>query len=401
VRVVDQLSVVSAIVFGVTVSDLVLNPHLLIQPIAVNGRVAAYSLVAPVKGRGRLQNTIKVSDADEHVIHVLKGLVSASTDVEVSASAFRLLADIGVLLREDEISRCVKFSCHFGGDNELAPTSLALNVDFACFPFADFVERKRELARVLEPCAQILLVADPVSGARYPYWIDDREYALLKRLQFGAVFPTDLDSADVRHLIHANILVNRRAVATARRRLSAAVAQFARYGYAELPQLLPSLQFAALRSYYQNLLDEGHVPNRDDQVQFRFALHNEPLMQYYHRQLCSLFSRIAGKPIKPSYGYLASYRRGAMLKKHRDREQCEFTASLLLDYVAMPTDDLGWPLYLELPGIKKQITIEQTPGDCVLFSGCTQPHYRREFRGERSTSLFFHYVDKEFSGSLL
>jgi hypothetical protein len=67
----------------------------------------------------------------------------------------------------------------------------------------------------------------------------------------------------------------------------------------------------------------------------------------------------------------------------------------------MPTDDSIWPLYLELQGSGEQVAIEQMPGDCVLFTGCALPHYRHKLRAERSTSLFFHFVDEVFSGSLL
>jgi hypothetical protein len=146
-------------------------------------------------------------------------------------------------------------------------------------------------------------------------------------------------------------------------------------------------------------LNEGHVAVCDRQVDLRFSQHNEPLMLYYHRQLCGLFACITRQAIKPSYGYFASYRHGAVLKKHIDRRQCKFTASLLLDYVAASPDDQAWPLYLELP-TGEQVDIRLEPGGCVLYGGCELPHYRDTFRGQRSTSFFLHYVDEDFSGQL-
>jgi hypothetical protein len=40
------------------------------------------------------------------------------------------------------------------------------------------------------------------------------------------------------------------------------------------------------------------------------------------------------------------------------------------------------------------------PEDGLLFRGGELPHYRHALRGERSTSLFLHYVDESFSGTL-
>lgn len=383
-------------------SDLVLNPHLRIRRIVVDGRVTAYSLSAPVKGRGRLVHTVEIAGADPEVLHVLRGLMDADADVEVSESIFPSLSNFGVLVSEGEVSNLVRFSCHLDGDEEQAvPPSLAVNLAFTCNPLPNFVEQESTLARILAPGTHIALVTDPVTGARHPYWIDDREHELLQRLALGASSPMELARADVRRFARAGILVDEAVVAARRQHLAAAAAQFARHGYAELSQLLPSLQMAALRRYYEDLLREGHTFHQDSQVQSRYALHNEVLMQYYHRQLRGVFSQVVGRSIKPSYGYFASYRRGATLKKHCDREQCTFTASLLLDYVAVPTDDSTWPLYLELQASGEQVAIEQVPGDCVLFTGRALPHYRRELRAERSTSLFFHYVDEVFSGSLL
>jgi hypothetical protein len=381
-------------------SELILNPNLRVRQVITDGRVTGYSLIAPVKGRGRLQSTIEIADASADVLAVLRGLVDADTDIEVDEASYAPLADLGVLVHRHEVSSPVTFSCRLDADDELETASLRVNPDIAVMPFADFVRREPGLAHALEPCEQIVLVGDPVTGARYPHWIDDRESALLQRLIPGAPPPPHLDGTALGRLAGAGILITSHAVASARQRACAAAAQFARHGYAELPQLLPRLQIAALRRYYRDLLDEGHVAEHDRQVPLRSAQHNERVMQYYHHQLCGFLGRIAGQTIKPSYGYFASYRRGATLNKHVDREQCKLTASLLLDYIAAPSDDPVWPLYLELPTTGDQIASRLGPGGCVLYRGCELPHYRYELRAERSTSFFLHYVDESFSGPL-
>lgn len=381
-------------------ANLMLNPNLRVRPVLVDGDVTAYLLVALVKGRGRLQSAVEIVRTSAHVTEVLKGLVDADADVAVDESAIAPLVDLGVLIQAREVSRQVRFSCPIEAELQIGNTGLTVNPEVEIMMFDDFARRECGWARVIDSCEQIAVVTDPVTDARWPYWLDDRDHELLKRLVPGAPPPADLDPAERGRFAAAGILIEVAAVASARQRASSAADLFARCGYAELPQVLPVSQIASLNRYYGDLLHEGHVFQHDRQVSLRHAQHNEQVMRYYHHQLCAFFARVAGRPIKPSYGYFASYRRGATLEKHRDRKQCKFTASLLLDYHTAPSDDQVWPLYLELPATGEQIAVGLEPGGCLLFSGCEQPHYRHELRGERSTSFLLHYVDETFSGSI-
>lgn len=380
-------------------SELMLNPNLCVQPVLADGRVTAYSLLALVRGRGRLHATVDIAAASPDVTRVLKGLSDADADVEVDETAFATLVDLGILVQDHEISQSVTFSCRPTARASVTPPGLTVNSQLAITAFEDFA-RVSALAGVLEPCSWIAVVTDPVTGARWPYWIGERDHELLRRLVPGGPPPAELGPAELGRLAGAGILVDADAVASARQRVDAAAAQFVRSGYVKLPGVLPAPQLIALRSYYRGLLNEGHLFPQDHHNPLRHVMPGERVMQYYHRELYGLFARVIGDPIKPSYAYFASYLRGATLAKHHDREQCKFTASLLLEYLAGPSDDQGWPLHLELPASGEQIAVHLEPGDCLLFSGCEQPHHRHELRGERSTSFLLHYVDDAFSGSL-
>lgn len=382
--------------------ELILNPNISVQSIVRDGHVVAYSVVALIKGRGRLHHTLDVAGTNTEVIDVLESLVEPGFehDVVVDLDAWSSLASLGVLIQEDEVSAPVRFACHLKGHRDLSGSAWTVNPDIAVVAFTDFVAGNAALAQVLRPCDAIALVADPVTGARYPYWLDDRDRTLLSRCTRGASLPADFPEMDASRFARVDILIDADVVAAARQRVSIAREQLARTGYAELPQLLPSSQLEALRCYYRDLVDQGHVASGDSQVPLRSARHNEPLMQYYHLQLLKYFSDVAGQELKPSYAYFASYRRSAVLKKHTDREQCKFTASVLVDYVAARSDDQVWPLSLELPANGKTIDVCLALGSAVLYRGCELPHYRREFRGERSTSFFLHYVDEAFEGRL-
>jgi hypothetical protein len=106
-----------------------------------------------------------------------------------------------------------------------------------------------------------------------------------------------------------------------------------------------------------------------------------------------------GEPVKPSYVYLASYMSGADLKKHTDREQCEFSVTLCLDFSPEPALATSWPIRLD--SSSGTVTAHQALGDGLVYRGTRVPHYRDVLpQGFTSTSLFFHYVPEDFSGRL-
>ena len=72
----------------------------------------------------------------------------------------------------------------------------------------------------------------------------------------------------------------------------------------------------------------------------------DPIGYFFHQQLTELVSGTARQPVKPSFSFFASYRPGSVLPPHRDREQCEYTLSIALDFSPEPEDKSPWPLYL-------------------------------------------------------
>jgi hypothetical protein len=127
--------------------------------------------------------------------------------------------------------------------------------------------------------------------------------------------------------------------------------------------------------------------------------YNEPVARFFHYDIAATLSAVAGESLKPSYVYLASYLSGAELKKHTDREQCEFSVTFCLDFSPEPKLATPWPIRLDTA--KGTVTVYQALGDGLAYRGTRLPHYRG-LLGERqtSTSIFFHYVRSDFTGSL-
>jgi hypothetical protein len=175
--------------------------------------------------------------------------------------------------------------------------------------------------------------------------------------------------------------------------------QFRARGYATLTDVIHPFHLGAMRRYYRCLLRTGRMKRGDSQSPRRFVAHNESVARFFHGQLTGLVRDLAGEPVKPSYSYVSAYHSGAELPRHIDRQQCEFSISLLVDYSPEPDLETQWPLILEPPD--GTVSISQALGDALVYRGRQIPHYRRRLDvGMTSTSIFFHYVRESFGGSL-
>ena len=175
--------------------------------------------------------------------------------------------------------------------------------------------------------------------------------------------------------------------------------QFRERGYVPLGNLIHPFNLAALRRYYRHAIRCGAVSLGDVQSPRRYAAHNDGVARFFHHQITNAVSAVVGEAIKPSYVYLASYLSGADLKKHIDREQCEFSVTLCLDFSPEPKLATSWPIRLDTA--EGTVTVYQALGDGLVYRGTKVPHYRDVLaEGHTSTSIFFHYVPADFSGSL-
>jgi hypothetical protein len=176
-------------------------------------------------------------------------------------------------------------------------------------------------------------------------------------------------------------------------------ASFLEKSYAPWAGLIHPFHVAALRRYYRCLIRRGMIQLGDKQSALRYVVHNEPVARFFHQQIMLAFSAVANQPLKPSYVYLASYLSGAELKKHVDREQCEFSITLSLDFSPEPELATPWPICLDTANSK--VRVHQALGDGLAYRGTRLPHYREELGpGQTSTSIFFHYVSADFEGKL-
>ena len=249
----------------------------------------------------------------------------------------------------------------------------------------------------------IAWVRDAATGSLLPFWLGPGLEVLVLSAKRGEPMSANLSAAARMWLAAAGILTPEDHAARRLREWKDAVEKaapvFRGKGYAPIADLIHPFHIAALRRYYRHLIRTGAIKLGDGQSPRRYVAYNEPVARFFHCQIAATLSAVAGQPLKPSYVYMASYLSGAELKKHTDREQCDFSVTLCLDFSPEPALETSWPIHLDTSGGTS--TVYQALGDALAYRGIRLPHYRGVLReGQTSTSIFFHYVRADFAGSL-
>ncbi len=271
-----------------------------------------------------------------------------------------------------------------------------------CQFFSNDLRRLPFVERFYSIC-DTLWALDPATNGLCPFWLGGNFLRWLGTTRPGEPPSRDMPVQVASVLRFAELLVARDYKARRQQEWVKTIAQqgafFRERGYVPLRRLLHPFYLASLRHYYRNLINTGAFRPGEGEYSSRLWMHNEVTTRFFHHQLSSVVSDITGEPAQPSYAYVCAYLGGAELPKHTDREQCEFTISLCIDFIPEPPGVTGWPLYLETKN--GPVAIQQALGDGLLFLGRELPHYRQPLPlGCTATSVFFHFVRRGFTGKL-
>ena len=91
--------------------------------------------------------------------------------------------------------------------------------------------------------------------------------------------------------------------------------------------------------------------------------------------------------LTPAYTYARVYKKGDILKRHKDRFSCEISTTLNLG-------GDNWPIYVEPSGKenKKGVKVNLKPGDML-------EHWREPFEGDECVQVFLHYNNVKTKGA--
>jgi len=126
----------------------------------------------------------------------------------------------------------------------------------------------------------------------------------------------------------------------------------------------------------------------DEQVPETYSNYSDIAMETLLKGLKPLMEDETGLKLYETYSYARIYKKGDILKRHKDRYSCEFSTTLNLG-------GDNWPIYLEPSGEegKEGKKISLTQGDMLIYKGCEVEHWREPFTGENCAQVFLHYND--------
>ena len=136
--------------------------------------------------------------------------------------------------------------------------------------------------------------------------------------------------------------------------------------------------------YLNNWIHDNGVLGtwKDQQIPNTYSIYGDPVFDTLLMKMLPVMQRETGLDVIPTYSYARIYKKGDILKRHKDRPSCEISTTL----------NLGgdpWPIFLE--GEQVDLNV----GDMLIYEGCKLEHWREPFEGEHCGQVFLHYNNKK------
>ena len=169
-------------------------------------------------------------------------------------------------------------------------------------------------------------------------------------------------------------------------------------------QVYDTCKAARYFSPFENII--GHYESENEQIPNTYSQYANIAMETLMLKCQPEMEKVTGLKLYPAYTYARIYKKGDILKRHKDRFSCEISTTMNLG-----GDD--WPIYLEpdpkkggvKPGVgyisenTKGIKVDLKPGDMLVYSGCELEHWREKFKGKECVQVFLHYNNRKTPGA--
>jgi len=189
-----------------------------------------------------------------------------------------------------------------------------------------------------------------------------------------------------------------------RQAISKDLAAFVANYFTMQKQVLDTCRQARYISPYETLL--GYYEGENEQIPNTYSCYSDIAMETLMLKCQPAMEQATGLKLYPAYTYARIYKKGDVLKRHKDRFSCEISTTMNLG-----GDD--WPIYLEPDptkgGVKegigyvsdntKGIKVDLKPGDMLVYSGCELEHWREKFKGKECVQVFLHYNNRKTPGA--
>ena len=127
----------------------------------------------------------------------------------------------------------------------------------------------------------------------------------------------------------------------------------------------------------------GYYEGKNEQIPDTYSQYSNIAMETLLLKCQPGMEKATGLKLYPAYTYARIYKKGDILKRHKDRFSCEISTTMNL-----AGDD--WPIYLEPSGEtgKKGIKVDLKQGDMLVYSGWELEHWREKFKAKQCIQVF-------------
>ena len=137
----------------------------------------------------------------------------------------------------------------------------------------------------------------------------------------------------------------------------------------------------------------GYYEGANEQIPHTYSCYSDIAIETLMLKCQPIMEKTIGLKLQPAYTYARLYKKGDVLKRHKDRFSCEISTTM----------NIGgdqWDLYLEPPGQDPSgIKVNLKPGDMLVYRGCELEHWREKFKGKMCGQVFLHYNNKKTRGA--
>ena len=138
----------------------------------------------------------------------------------------------------------------------------------------------------------------------------------------------------------------------------------------------------------------GKYETDEQQVANTYSTYGDIAMDTLMLKIQPIMEQKTKLKLTPAYTYARVYKKGDILKRHKDRFSCEISTTLNLG-------GDNWPIYVEPSGKenKKGVKVNLKPGDMLIYLGCELEHWREPFEGDECVQVFLHYNNVKTKGA--
>ena len=128
---------------------------------------------------------------------------------------------------------------------------------------------------------------------------------------------------------------------------------------------------------------------KDAQIPNTYSVYSDMFMETLMMKVLPVMEKHTKLKLLPTYTYTRAYKKGDVLKRHKDRPSCQISTTLHLG------GDM-WPIFIDPTGgdnIPTGNQVDLKIGDMLVYSGCDLEHWRDAFEGNVCVQTFLHYND--------